>query len=183
MVDRTSIQPQPFVAQPPRYTSRPLPPYRFVPGGRWPHPVKDPNGHTHGVTTSTEPVYPAARWAEQQGYLYGIDLFNHAFWWEAHEAWEDLWHRTTDATQRQYLHGLIQLGTALLKWHLRNARGVSKLLDRSRTRLVPIARNHRSYMGLDVADLLATVDQADLPSLPDRLAEPILLTLSVASAS
>ena len=23
--------------------------------------------------------------------LYGIDLFNHGFYWEAHEAWEGLW--------------------------------------------------------------------------------------------
>ncbi|TGQ49534.1 DUF309 domain-containing protein, partial [Mesorhizobium sp. M1C.F.Ca.ET.210.01.1.1] len=25
-------------------------------------------------------------------FRWGIDLFNHGYYWEAHEAWEPLWH-------------------------------------------------------------------------------------------
>jgi len=173
--DRAAIPPQPLIADPPRYTDRALPPYRFVPGGPWPHPVNDPAGHMHGQQPGGETVLPPERWAEQAGYLFGIDLFNHAFWWEAHEAWEDLWHRTDDPTQTACLHGLIQLAAAMLKWHLRNRRGVRVLLQRARGYLQPVADRHDRYMGLNVADLLKTVDHCGLSELQAPLAEPIIL--------
>jgi hypothetical protein len=165
---RTSIQPQPLVADPPRYTDLALPPYRFVPGGPWPHPVRDPAGHMYGGADIDEPVLPPERWAAQRSYLYGVDLFNHAYWWEAHEAWEDIWKRTDDRTQQAHLHGLIHLGAALLKWHLRMERGVRVLLGRSRRRLGSIAEAHGVFMGLDVDDLLATIAASRLAQLPQR---------------
>jgi len=175
-MDRTHVQPQPLVAHPPRYTDLSFPPYRFVPGGPWPHPVKDPAGHMCDQSESDEPVLPPHRWSEQSCYLYGIDLFNHAYWWEAHEAWEHIWHNTDDAEQHAFTHGLIQLSAALLKWHLRKARGVRILLDRSRNNLRPIAESHGSYMGLDVTELLICVQRSNMDRLPNRISEPILLT-------
>ncbi len=170
--DRTAVPPAPLVDHPPRYTCAALPPYRFVPGGPWPHPVKHPAGHMHGPAPADEPLLPPDRWPEQRGYLLGVDLFNHAYWWEAHEAWEDLWQRAADADQRDFLHGLILLSAALLKWHLRNLRGVSKLLARSRAKLQPIAAQHGRYMGLDINDLLETLAAARLDEMPD---DPVLI--------
>ena len=56
-------------------------------------------------------------WYDCESYLYGVDLFNHAYWWEAHEAWEGPWR----AAGRQsatgfFLQGLIQISVARLKW-------------------------------------------------------------------
>ncbi len=31
-------------------------------------------------------------WLRCRDYLRGIDLFNHGYYWEAHEVWEGLWH-------------------------------------------------------------------------------------------
>ena len=70
---------------------RPLPPYTFIPG-RTPHPVSDPAGHMHGKTLERPPAPDPSRWQESRAYLVGVDLFNHGFYWEAHEAWEGLWH-------------------------------------------------------------------------------------------
>jgi hypothetical protein len=49
-------------------------------------------------------------------YLFAFDLFNHGYYWEAHETWESLWHgcgrsgRTAD-----FLKALIKLAAAGVK--------------------------------------------------------------------
>jgi hypothetical protein len=37
------------------------------------------------------PAFTPEDWRSCDLYLYGIDLFNHGYWWEAHEALEDVW--------------------------------------------------------------------------------------------
>ena len=50
------------------------------------------------------------------GYLWGIDLYNHHCYWEAHEEWEQLWKAARPAsTPRYFLQGLIQCAAASLK--------------------------------------------------------------------
>ena len=63
-----------------------FPPYAYLPG-RQPHPVRDPAGHSYHV----EPM-PVAAEAPlgSDVFLWGLDLFNHGYYWEAHEAWEGL---------------------------------------------------------------------------------------------
>ncbi len=159
-------QPAPLLATPHRHTAAPLPPYRYVPDGVWPHP-KGEGGHA--VTPdSAEPPRPPTQWREQWTYLYGVDLYNHAYWWEAHEAWEALWSATADATQRQFLHGLIQLAAALLKWHERRPRGVRILSGKARDKLRRVAdsdalEQERWYMGVDLPRFLERLDQAFSP--------------------
>lgn len=47
----------------------------------------------------------------------GAELFNAGEWWEAHEAWEDVW-RTAQGEQRAFVQALILLAAALHKrWH------------------------------------------------------------------
>jgi predicted metal-dependent hydrolase len=52
-----------------------------------------------------------ARWNE------GIRLFNERQFWEAHEAWEDVWHVLRD-DRHTYVQGLIQAAAAFV--HLTN---------------------------------------------------------------
>ena len=61
-----------------------FPPYAYLPG-RQPHPVRDPAGHSYRV----EPMPVAAEASlGSDVFLWGLDLFNHGYYWEAHEAWE-----------------------------------------------------------------------------------------------
>jgi len=92
-----------------------LPPYGFVPGHR-PHPTQHPDGHSYGA----HPAIPAAldprKWDESRTYLRAFQLFDHGYYWEAHEAWEQLW----IAAGRQgpvgaLLKGLIKLAAAGVK--------------------------------------------------------------------
>jgi len=74
---------------PPRYTETAFPAYRylpFVPG--IPHPRRDPAGHSYGHEEDYLPGFVADDWRDCHSFLYGIDLFNRGYWWEAHEAWE-----------------------------------------------------------------------------------------------
>ena len=99
---------------PPRYTSLSFPSYRHYPK-LTPHPTRDPRGHSYGKEERFEKL-TFQNWKENEAYLYGIDLYNHSFWWEAHEFWEGLWQLAEKQELiGRFLQGLIQLSAALLK--------------------------------------------------------------------
>ena len=55
-------------------------------------------------------------WETCDEYLYGIDLFNHRYWWEAHEVFEEFWRPAGRRTPLgDFLQGLIQVAAALVK--------------------------------------------------------------------
>jgi hypothetical protein len=91
--------------------------------------------------------------------LYGLDLFNHGYYWEAHEAWEGLWHacgrrgRTAD-----FLKGLIKLAAAGVKARAGQPRGVQDHAHRAaelfeRTMGSPGSEDV-VYMGLSLPELI-----------------------------
>jgi hypothetical protein len=93
---------------------RAWPAYAFVPG-RWPHPTRHPDGHgAQGPTV--EGVPDPARWQEVEPFLWGVDLFNAGFYWEAHEAWEGVWHALgRRGPAADLLVALIRLAAAAIK--------------------------------------------------------------------
>ncbi|MBA2113900.1 DUF309 domain-containing protein [Bremerella alba] len=85
----------------------PFPSYAYVPG-LFPRPETDFEGRT-----------------DRQSFRYGVDLFNHGFYWEAHEAWESAWHaqgRVGD--QAALLKGLIHLTACGVKARQQSLHGV-----------------------------------------------------------
>lgn len=152
-------RPIPAPAAPPgRYTRRPLPPYRHVPG-LTPHPVNHPEGHSAGSPEPAPPPEAASLpegWRDCEDYLYGVDLFNRHYFWEAHEAWELLWHgaRRDTTIPGRFLQGLIQTSAAFLQLHLERRRGVAYLLGRSGRHLdrvaAALAPGVTDYMGIDL---------------------------------
>lgn len=137
----------------PRYSSRPFPPYTYVPGSGTPHPVSDPRGHMHGhVVEAPSPLIPS-RWQENETYLYAVDLFNHGYYWEAHEAWESLWHAAGRHGQvGDFLKGLIKLAAAGVKYREGNAAGVERHLDRARELLLSV--DAPTFCGIELLELL-----------------------------
>src|ERR1700689_3252047 len=89
-----------------------LPPYAYLPGKN-PHPVRDPTGHSYHVG----PIPGAAEASlSSDAFLWGLDLFNHGYYWEAHEAWEGLWQvADRDGPLRMLFKGLILLAAAGVK--------------------------------------------------------------------
>ncbi|MFD1973346.1 DUF309 domain-containing protein [Mesorhizobium kowhaii] len=89
-----------------------FPAYAYLPG-RQPHPVRDPAGHSYLV----EPM-PVATDAAlgSDPFLWGLDLFNHGYYWEAHEAWEGLWQvADRGGPSRVFFKALILLSAAGVK--------------------------------------------------------------------
>jgi predicted metal-dependent hydrolase len=63
-------------------------------------------------------------------YLRGIDLFNSAAFFDAHEVLEDVW-RSAPETERKFLQGLIQVAVALHHHSKGNRVGARSLLGRA----------------------------------------------------
>ena len=167
-------QPQPFDSDKIRYCpQRPFPPYRHVPGVT-PHPIRDPEGHSYGLEDDDSPVSLPANWRQTEDYLYGVDLYNFAYWWEAHEAWEGLWNKTEDDC-RLFLQGLIQISAALIKVHMRQLRGLQSLSTNGRNKLHQVLTNLNDpigmYMGMNLPDFLACLDIFFEPFFSDTVSE------------
>ena len=89
---------------------RSFPRYAYLPG-KGPHPVRDPGGHSYGVQL----VLVSAS-LDSEEFAWGQDLFNHGYYWEAHEAWEGLWQIANRGSPlRAFLKGLILLSATGVK--------------------------------------------------------------------
>lgn len=167
----TPSRPRPLVAPPDppsRLSREALPAYRHVPG-LTPHPVTHPAGHSYGHRLAAPA--PAClelpdRWRDCTDYLYGADLFNRAYLWEAHEAWEAVWKGAGEETPPgQFVQGLIQTAASLLRRHLGTAAGSLSLWRKACRRFDAIvACSERkgasaSYMGIDLVEWRARVER------------------------
>ena len=158
-------EPTPLWADAPRYCpERALPSYRFAPGLN-PHPVRDPRGHSFGRREPSSDRIPPDRWRENQGYLFGIDLYHQGYFWEAHEAWEGLWRQADrHSPEGRFFQGLILLAAALFKRHLGSEQGVRRTSRLAYQRIKEVAEAgvcdaRGRYMGIDVADLLGQIER------------------------
>lgn len=134
----------------PRYSRLPFPSYRFLPG-QTPHPRRNPSGHSYGQPEPKPAPFPAALWQTSEVYLYGVDLYNFAYWWESHEVFEGLWHAVGHNTEQgNYFQALIQLAAANLKHFLGNERAMHNLLQSGARRFSGLPD---FYMGVNVSDL------------------------------
>lgn len=150
--------PRPFANAPDRYLPRhALPSYRHTPG-LTPHPRTSPSGHAVAQPEPSCPPLTVDNWSQHESWLWGIDLYNAAYWWEAHEHWEAAW-RQADRGQAtaHLLQGVIQLSAALIKWNLGNERGRSGLWQRSRGHLTAVAQPR--WLGVDVDGLIKATEQ------------------------
>ena len=175
-------QPNPLDPNWPRYCpKRAFPPYRHVPGVT-PHPIKDPQGHSYGLEEAPSPLLPPVAWREIEDYLYGVDLFNFAYWWEAHEAWEGLWHQA-EGDYRLFLQGLIQISASLIKYHLRMLRPLRTLSTAGRDKLRQVCDNLDNpgamYMGISLNEFLACADAFFEPFFTDPVSEETYTHLTV----
>lgn len=123
--------------------------------GETPHPTRDPRGHSYGIHPDTLASFNAEDWARCSEYLYGIDLFNHGYWWEAHEALEAVWVAAGRHTEAgSFVQGLIQIAAAELKWFQGYFRPAERLAAKG---LEKISRRSGIYLGVDVAKFHAEV--------------------------
>ena len=86
----------------------------------------------------------------------GLALARAGRYFEAHEAFEDAW-RAAPADERDFFQGLVHVVVAWYQDGRGNETGCGRQLEKAARRLAPFAPSHR---GIDVASLLAQVEQA-----------------------
>ena len=151
----------------PRYTERPLPDYRHLPFQN-PHPFLDEDGHSYGEKLEPVAGFGPDNWRDCREYLYAVDLFNHGFWWEAHERLKPLSISAGRETPAGiFLQGVVQLAAALLKHHLEEPQPAGQLAEMGRTSLIAAEAD---LFGID-ARLLADGVQA---CLEEDAAAPVI---------
>ncbi|HEV2388891.1 MAG TPA: DUF309 domain-containing protein [Candidatus Acidoferrales bacterium] len=76
----------------------------------------------------------------------GVDQFNRAQFFHAHETWEMLWMEAS-GPDKIFLQGIIQIAAAFHHWSRGNVAGARALLDAG---LAKLARSPESYRGIRV---------------------------------
>ncbi len=142
----------------PRYSERLFPAYRYLPfqtgDAALPHPRRDKKGHSYGKRDDYLPQFAPEDWCRCEPYLYGIDLFNHGYWWEAHEALETVWLAAggSETDCGRFVQGLIQLAAAQLKRFIGQMSGAQMLTESACEKL---ERTEEIYLGIDAKGLIA----------------------------
>jgi len=140
-----------------RHSSQDFPPYRYVPGLH-PHPTNSLDGHSYGEEDDESGKWDSELWKANQEYLFGIDLYNYHYYWEAHEAWEGLWIASVrNSSEHRFLQGLIKLGAALLKirmaeYEIQDLIGARNLARSGIDLLSKVGIDQ--FMGLDISKFL-----------------------------
>jgi len=109
----------------------PFPPYSYV-SGQWPHPLRDPTGHSYGMIHAPVVLPDQSGWQRCREYCYAVDLWNAGYYWESHEQWEALWHAAgRHGPTADFFKGLIKLAAAGVKVREGRPEGVHRHLIRA----------------------------------------------------
>lgn len=160
-----------------RYSTKSFPPYRYLPT-RDPHPGIHPEGHSYGKAEEKLTYVPPEDWKNNQAYLYGVDLFNHGYFWEAHEAWEGIWLTTKkfDA-YGQFLQSLIQFSAAMLKLYGGSRKGFDKLYGEAWRRMEFVLKEIKSdpWMGLNIKNWINQLKafSKKVPEPQEKITDPL----------
>lgn len=157
----------------------PFPPYSYV-NGMFPHPIRDPAGHSFGIVPEPCPMPDPNHWPDCRPFLYGLDLFNHGYYWEAHEVWERIWHAAgRTGPVGSFIKGLIKLAAAGVKVREGRPAGVRSHAQRAAELFSRVANQLRStqssYFGLSLPRLIemATDVARDPPASRAPAAAPV----------
>ena len=111
---------------------RVFPPYRFIPGGDYPHPEKE-GGYLFGKENVSFRLIQETNPEQNKDYLYALDLFNAGYYWEAHVWFEGLWNAHSRMGKiADFLKGLIKLCAAGVKMEMNQVVVGKKHLERAK---------------------------------------------------
>lgn len=116
----------------PRYApGRALPAQAYVPG----RSRRPPAWAGPGDVASAGAAVATGDWQRHPAFLWGLDLYNHGYPWEAHEVWETLWRQAPPGDPvRTMLQGLIQCAAAVVHARAGRVTGQRRLAQRAWTR-------------------------------------------------
>jgi hypothetical protein len=133
-------------------SNEPLPPYSYVPGGTWPHPISSPHGHSFGRPATKLMTVSRADGSIPSQFVRGAELFNAGYYWEAHDVWEGLWHAYgRHGAIADVIKAMIKLAAAGVKVREGQEHGV-RIHSRRAADLFALVGNQagRHQLGLDL---------------------------------
>lgn len=102
--------------------AQPLPERPFLPGTGMPRPTGE------SLLADDAGAELPNDWPTSPAFLFGVDLLNAGYYWEAHEQWEGLWKTAAQqSAERAVLQGLIQAAASMLKAKLEQRGGAISL--------------------------------------------------------
>jgi uncharacterized protein len=105
-----------------------------------------------------------SRASELEKFKRGIELFNSGEFFQAHEAWEEIWLSATEP-EKTFLQGLIQLAAAFHHGKRGNLAGMKSLLEAGLAKLEKFPADCRGIrlaeLRLDAKDCLAAARSSD----------------------
>lgn len=143
-----------------RAMSHTFPPYSYVPG-KFPHPHSDPHGHRFGSDIEPPHAPLSFDWPTGLHFRLAVDLFNHGYYWEAHEFWEMLWHAAgRKGSEATFFKALIQLAVVGVKLREGRRDGASTHARRAVELLTQVRDEFgvESLAGISLSTLIATVE-------------------------
>ena len=159
-----------------RYTDKPFPKYRYIPGES-PHPTRDPKGHSYNKSVKDLSFFSPEKWSTCEEYLFGIDLFNHYYWWEAHEVLETIWIAAGKKSDTGlFVQGLIQISAAHLKGWQGYYDAAAKL---ALSGLSKMKISNGKRLGIDISKLKSDVEKY----LSGNCSTPVIIELDVSTYS
>jgi len=84
----------------------------------------------------------------------GIDFFNREYFFEAHDAIEELWMDAREQTQRDLFHGLVNIATGFYHYRMGNRNGMQSQLQKGVEKLSTVPS---LCFGVNVGKLLNEV--------------------------
>ncbi len=123
-----------------------------------------------GRPKAYRPIPAAARRTALRG---GLAAYERGDFFLAHELLEPAWMGTADAAERELYQGLIKLAAAFVHGVRGNPVGIARNLVGARARLAAAADGGAAQAGIDLADLLAAIDDRLARLADDPAASPI----------
>ena len=75
--------------------------------------MRDSDGHGFEAPSCAESEMLPDNWQSCSAYARGIDLFNHGYYWESHECWENVWNRVgRRGLTADFMKALIKIAAA-----------------------------------------------------------------------
>lgn len=104
----------------------------------------------------------------------GINFFNREYFFEAHDALEELWMEGREQTQRDLFHGLVNIATGFYHYRMGNRTGMQSQLQKGINKLSQVPAR---CLGVNIEKLLHDVQpyiqkeylQAAFPELLPKL--------------
>jgi hypothetical protein len=147
----------------PRYQPEiPFPAYTYVPG-RAPHPASA-DGHLIGRDEPAGAAITGVAPSNDLAWLRGVDLFNHGYYWEAHEVWEGTWKACGKrGLIADFIKALIKLAACGVKVREGRPNGIRRHAAAARELLMFVAESESTrteVLGLSLTDMIESCEAA-----------------------